>query len=121
MYHNIKIIGHLGKNPEMRYLPDGKAVTNMSVASNRSYQKDGEWITETTWFSVTVWGDRAEACNEKLEKGFRVFVEGYLNPNEHGNPRIWTRNDGTPASSYEMTAQKVLFLDKKEQQEDFDF
>lgn len=96
----------------MRYLPSGQAVTDMSVASNRVYtDSNGQRVTETSWFRVSVWGGMAETVNQYLRKGSKVLIEGYLRPDpDSGGPRIWTRNDGTPAASFEMTAQNVTFL-----------
>jgi single-strand DNA-binding protein len=99
----------------MRYLPSGQAVTDMSVATNRVYtDSNGQKVTETTWFRVSVWGGMAETVNQYLRKGSKVLVEGYLRPDpDTGGPRVWTRNDGTPAASFEMTAQNVTFLSSR--------
>jgi len=113
MYHTIIIVGNLGRDPEQRYTPSGQAVTNFSVASNRTYTKDGQKTKKTTWFRVTVWGKQAESCNEYLQKGSKVLIEGRLNPDESGSPRIWNKQDGTPATSYEVTAREVKFLDSR--------
>jgi single-strand DNA-binding protein len=67
-------------------------------------------VDETTWFRVTAWRRQAEICNEYLQKGRPVLVEGRLNPDENGNPRIWTGNDGVARTSFEVTAQTVKFL-----------
>lgn len=115
MYHKLIIAGNLGRDPEMRYLPSGQAVTDMSVATNRVYtDSNGQKVTETSWFRVSVWGGMAETVNQYLRKGSRVLVEGYLRPDpDTGGPRVWTRNDGTPAASFEMTAQNVTFLSSR--------
>ena len=114
MYHTIIIAGNLGRDPEMRYTPSGQAVTNFSLASNRTYTgKDGQRVKETIWFRITVWGKQAESCNNYLQKGAKVLVEGRLNPDENGSPRIWNRQDGTPAASFEVTANTVRFLDSR--------
>jgi single-strand DNA-binding protein len=111
MFHKLILVGNLGRDPEMRYTPSGQAVTNLSVASNRQYTRsDGESVKETIWFRVSVWGKSAEACNEYLRKGSQVLVEGRLNPDEYGNPRMWTGNDGQSRSSFEVTAESVKFL-----------
>jgi hypothetical protein len=91
MFQKISFIGNLGQDPQMRYLPDGTAVTNFSVASNRRWKDaaSGEDKSETTWFRVSVWGRRAEVCNEFLERGRKVFIEGRLRPDPHtGGPRL---------------------------------
>ena len=114
MYHMIMIAGNLGRDPEMRYTPSGQAVTNFSLASNRTYTgKDGQRVKETIWFRITVWGKQAESCNNYLQKGSKVLVEGRLNPDENGGPRIWNRQDGTPTASFEVTANTVRFLDSR--------
>jgi single-strand DNA-binding protein len=111
MFHKVILVGNLGRDPEMRYTPSGQAVTNLSVATNRSYtDSSGSQVKETVWFRVSVWGKQAESCHQYLRKGRPVLVEGRLNPDENGNPRIWNRQDGTPAASYEVTAQTVRFL-----------
>ena len=74
----VMIIGNLGSDPEMRYTPTNRAVTQFNVAVNQSTknQQTGEWVEETDWFRVSVWGDRAERMAESLRKGNKVFVEG---------------------------------------------
>jgi single-strand DNA-binding protein len=112
MYHKIVIVGNLGRDPEMRYTPDGKAVTSFSVATNRKWNNaDGSQGEETIWFRVTAWRQLAETCNQYLSKGRQVLVEGRITPDrETGGPRIWTRSDGTPSASFEVTASEVRFL-----------
>lgn len=111
MFHKIVLVGNLGRDPEMRYTPSGKEVTNLSVATNRRYTgSNGEPVEETIWFRVSVWGKQAIACNEYLAKGRQVLVEGRLIADENGNPRIWSRQDGTPGASFEVNAQVVRFL-----------
>ena len=112
MYQKLMIVGNLGQDPEMRYTASGQAVTNLNVATNRTYTDgSGQQVKETTWFRVSVWGKQAEACNQYLSKGRAVLVEGRLNPDlTTGGPRIWNRQDGTAAASYEVTAQNVRFL-----------
>jgi single-strand DNA-binding protein len=119
MYHTIIIVGNLGRDPEMRYLPSGQAVTNFNMATNRQYtSSDGNQVKETIWFRVSVWGRQAEACNQYLRSGSRVLVEGRLRPDqESGGPRIWNRQDGTPAASFEVTAQTVSFLSTRAEDE----
>ena len=111
MYHKIIIVGNLGQDPEMRYTQDGTPVTNFSVATNRKWNRpDGSQGEETIWFRVSAWRRLAETCNEYLQKGRLVLVEGRLQPDDRGNPRIFTRNDGTTGASFEVTAFTVKFL-----------
>jgi single-strand DNA-binding protein len=119
MYHTIIVVGNLGRDPEMRYTPSGQAVTNFSVATNRQYTaSSGESVKETTWFRVSAWGRLAETTNQYLRKGSKVLVEGRMTPDQAtGGPRIWNRQDGTPAASYEITANIVRFLSTRGEDE----
>src|SRR6478609_349343 len=106
----VMIIGNLGRDPEMRYTPTGKPVTQFSVAVNQSTknQQTGEWIESTDWFRVSVWGDRGERAAESLRKGARVFVDGRFRTREY------EANDGQKRLSLDITADTVLGLDKRE-------
>lgn len=112
MYNKTIVVGHLGKNPEMRYTPSGQAVTSFSVAVSRQYTTgNGEQVKETTWFRASAWGKTAENCNKYLKKGSKVLVEGRLVPDKAtGGPRIWTRQDGSSGASFELSAAVVVFL-----------
>jgi len=112
MYHKVTIVGYLGRDPEMRYIPDGTPVTNFSVATSRKWNRpDGTQEEETIWWRVTAWRRLAETCNQYLQKGRLVLIEGELKPDPGtGGPRIWTGNDGTARASFELTARVVKFL-----------
>ena len=112
-YAKLIIVGNLGRDPEMRYLTHGQPVTNFSVATNRRWndRSTGESQEEVTWYRVSVWGKQAEAANQYLSKGRQVLVEGRLRPDpDSGGPRLWTRQDGTIAASFEVVAERVIFL-----------
>ena len=111
MFHQIVAVGNLGRDPEMRYTPSGNPVTNFSIATNRKYTgSDGTTHEEVVWFRVAAWGKQAETCHQYLKKGRQVLVIGRLVADENGNPRTFTRNDGTPGASFEINAQSVRFL-----------
>ncbi|HNT77712.1 MAG TPA: single-stranded DNA-binding protein [Anaerolineae bacterium] len=114
-YQKLIIIGNLGRDPEMRYMPDGTPVTNISVATSRRWNSaDGSKNEETTWFRVTLWRRDAENAAQYLKKGSKVLVEGRLNPDKAtGGPKIWTRQDGTAGANYEVTAEKITYLSSK--------
>src|SRR5512137_377316 len=114
-HQNTQIIGRLGSDPEMRYAPSGQPVVNFSVATNRKFTNgDGQEVKETIWFRVAAWGKLAEACNIYLKKGSQVYVEGRLVADPAtGGPRIWTKQDGSPAASFEIHANLVRFLGGK--------
>ena len=105
--NKVMIIGNLGKDPEMRYMADGTAMTSFSVASTRTFTAaDGERRDETEWFPVTTWRKLAEQCSQFLQKGRKVYVEGRL------RTRSWDDKDGQRHYRTEVVADKVLFLDR---------
>ncbi len=113
MYQKLTFVGNLGRDPEMRYMENGEAVTNLNVACNRKWtnKTTGEMQEEVTWYRVAVWGRQAEAANQYLSKGRQVLVEGRLRPDPNtGGPRLFTRHDGTAGTSYEVVASSVQFL-----------
>ena len=117
MYQKLVIVGRLGRDPEMRYMPDGTAVTSLNVATDRRWtdKNTGQPVQETTWFRVSVWGRQAETVNQYLSKGKQVLIEGHLRPDpQTGSPRMYTRQDGTMGTSFEMTAELVRFLGGRE-------
>jgi single-strand DNA-binding protein len=92
----------------MRYTADGAAVTNFRIAASRNYTgSDGERKEETEWFSVVAWRKLAELCNQYLQKGRRVYVEGRL------RTRSWEGQDGQKRYTTEVIAEDVQFLDSK--------
>ena len=104
------IIGNLGRDPEMRYTPAGKAVTEFSVAvSHRSRDpQTNEWQDDQTdWYRVTVWGDRAERTAEQFRKGNKVFVEGRFRTRE------FEGKDGLKRMSLEISADSVVNLEPR--------
>ena len=103
--NKVQIIGHLGKDPEMRYTPSGKPVTTFSVAVSRSWNSaDGERHSETEWFNVVAWGNLAEICKQYLVKGQQVFVEGRL------QTRRWDDKEGQKHTSVEIVANEMMML-----------
>ena len=110
-YQKIDIIGNLGSDPVMKFQPDGTAVTNFSVATNRVWYQDEQRQEETLWFRVAVWGKRAETVNQYLSKGSKVFCSGRMNA-----PRVY-ESDGEHKCSLELTASNVVFLDSKPKEE----
>ncbi len=104
-FNKVLILGNLTRDPELRYIPSGQAVTTFTVAVNRTYvAQSGEKKEEVSFVRVVVWGRSAENCNEYLKKGSSVFVEGRL------QSRSWDAPDGTKRSTIEVVAQTVQFL-----------
>ena len=105
--NKIIVIGNLGRDPEMRYTPNGQVVTSFSVATNYRYNTaEGEQRDETEWFNVSIFGKQAEACNQFLSKGSKVYVDGRL------KSRTFEGRDGQTRVSLEIFAQQVRFLDR---------
>jgi len=115
MYHQILVVGRLGRDPEMRYTQGGTPVTSFSIATSRKYNKgDGQLVEETIWIRVSVFGKQAESSAQYLKKGSAVLVEGRLSPDpQTGNPKTFQRQDGTVGTSYEVVANTVRFLTPK--------
>lgn len=106
--NKIIVIGNLGRDPEMRFTPNGNPVTSFSVATSRRYTTSaGEPREETEWFTVVTWNKLAEQCNQFLTKGRLVYVEGRLRTN------TWEGQDGQKRSRNEIVANSVRFLDRQ--------
>ena len=105
--NKIMIIGNVGTDPEMRYTPNGNAVTSFRLATGRGYTSaDGERHQDTEWFTVIAWNQLAEQCNQYLSKGRRSYVEGRI------RSRSWEGQDGKTRFRNEIIASRVLFLDR---------
>ena len=106
--NKLMIIGHLGRDPEMRFTPSGRPVTTFSVATTRSWHSaDGERHEETEWFNVVAWGSLAEICNQHLRKGQQVYVEGRL------QTRRWDDSDGNKHYTTELVAKEMIILGER--------
>jgi len=104
-FNKIIIVGNLGRDPELRYTPQGSAVCNFSVATNeKKRDKAGELQDVTTWFRVTLWNKQAENASKYLTKGSPVYVEGRLRIEE------WTDKDGNNRFTLEVNATDMQFI-----------
>lgn len=111
--NKMMIIGNLGADPELRYTPSGKAVTNLRVAVNdRSRGSDGEWVEETMWVRVEVWEQAAERLAEQLRKGNKVYAEGQLRAREYEG------SDGQKRTSLELRFARVVNLERRPRDDD---
>lgn len=105
-FNKVIVVGNLGRDPELRYTPQGTPVCSFSVASNeRRKGSDGEFQDLTTWFRVTAWGKQAETVSKYLTKGRSVYVEGRLRVED------WTDKDGKSRYTLELHATDVQFID----------
>ena len=104
--NRVTIIGHLGQDPELRYLTNGQAVGRFSVATEEPYtDKDGQRQERTEWHQIVVFGKVAETCGKYLSKGRQVYVEGRLRTREYE-----ARNNGGKRQRTEIVASRVQFL-----------
>ena len=107
--NKVQLIGNVGRDPEMKYLAGGEAVTTFSLATNRRWRgQDGQLHEQTEWHAVVAWRKLAEQCGEYLEKGRQVYVEG----------RLQTRTWDDPASGQkryrtEIVAEELVLLDSR--------
>ena len=106
--------GFLGADPEMRYTPAGKAVTNFRFGSTRQYKTGEDTVKETTWLKVTAWGKLGEVVNQYCAKGSHVIVTGILRVGENGSPTVYEMKNGGHGASYEITASSVRIIKGKD-------
>ena len=110
--NKMMIIGNLGADPELRYTPSGKAVTDLRIAVNNNQRgPDGEWVEETLWFRASVWEQAAERLAEQLRKGNKVFAEGQLRVREYEG------RDGEKRQSLELAFARVVNLERRPREE----
>jgi single-strand DNA-binding protein len=103
--NKVMIIGHLGRDPELRYVPSGRPVASFSVATTRGWTNaNGERREETEWFNVVAWGHLAEICKQYLRKGEQVYIEGRL------QTRGWEDREGKKHFRTELVAQEMIML-----------
>ena len=103
--NKVMVIGHLGRDPEMRYTPSGRPVTTFTVAVSRSWNTaDGERRSETEWFNIVAWGNLAEICKQYLHKGQQVYIEGRL------QTRHWEDKEGQKRTNVEVVANEMMML-----------
>lgn len=103
--NKVIILGNLGADPEVKYLPSGQAVCELRVATSYDFQdKSGQSQQRTEWHRVVVWGKTAENCGKYLKKGRQVYVEGRL------QTRSWENKEGQKQYTTETVADQVVFL-----------
>lgn len=104
-FNKIIVVGNLGRDPELRYTPQGTAVCNFSIATNEKKRDNaGDFQDVTTWFRVTLWDKKAEVASKYLTKGSPVYIEGRLKIDE------WTDRDGKNRYTLDITATEMQFI-----------
>jgi single-strand DNA-binding protein len=107
--NKVILIGNLGQDPEVRYMPSGGAVANLRIATSESWKdkQSGEMQEKTEWHSVVMFGRLGEIAGEYLKKGSKIYVEGRL------QTRKWQGKDGTDRYTTEIVANEMQMLDSK--------
>lgn len=107
--NKVILVGNLGRDPDMRYLPSGEAVANLAIATSRKYKnKAGEMVEETEWHRVTFFGKLAEIAGQYLKKGRSVYVEGRIKTDKY------TDKDGVEKYSTQIIANEMQMLGGRE-------
>jgi single-strand DNA-binding protein len=110
MVNKAILIGRLGKDPEVRYTPDGAMVTNFNLATDEQWKdKNGEKVQKTEWHRIVTFGKLAEICGNYLVKGKLIFVEGRI------QTRSWEDKEGVKRYTTEIVANNMQMLDSKGQ------
>lgn len=110
MVNKAILVGRLGKDPEVRYTPDGTMVTNFTMATDETYKdKSGEKVQKTEWHRIVTFGKLAEICGNYLVKGKLIFIEGRI------QTRAWEDKDGVKRNTTEIVANDMKMLDSKGQ------
>lgn len=109
-FNRVILVGNLTRDPELRYLASGTAVTDIGLAVNdRRKNANGEWIEETTFVDVTLWGRTAEVVSEYLSKGSPVLIEGRLKLD------TWETQDGQKRSKLKVVGERMQMLSSRGQ------
>jgi single-strand DNA-binding protein len=110
MVNKVVLIGRLGKDPDVRYTPEGTMVTNFNLATDEQWRdKNGEKVQRTEWHKIVTWGKLAEICGNYLVKGKLVFIEGRI------QTRSWEDKEGNKRFTTEIIASNMQMLDSKGQ------
>lgn len=106
--NKVTLIGRLGRDPEVKYLPSGRPVANFSIATSDRWQnKEGEWQEKTEWHRIVMFGKIAETAGQYLSKGSRVYIEGSLRTRE------WTDKEGQKKTTTEIDVREMIMLTPK--------
>ena len=110
--NKVMLIGNLGKDPEVRYIDNGVAVANFSLATTENYKnKEGERVSQTEWHNIVLWRGLAEVAEKYLKKGSSVYIEGKI------KNRKWEDKEGNTRYNTEILADYMTMLGGKQSQE----
>jgi single-strand DNA-binding protein len=106
-YNRVVLLGNLTRDPELRYIPSGTAVSEIGLAVNDRVKRDGQWVDEVTFVDVTLWGRTAEVANEYLSKGSSVLIEGRLKLDQ------WENKEGEKRSKLKVVCDRMQMVGSK--------
>ncbi len=106
-FNKVVLLGNLTRDPELRYLPSGTAVSEIGLAVNDRIKRDGQWVDEATFVDVTLWGRTAEVANEYLSKGSSVLIEGRLKLDS------WENKEGEKRSKLKVVCERMQMVGPK--------
>lgn len=107
--NKVILLGNLGRDPEVRYMPNGEAVTNFSIATSESWRdKSGERVTRTEWHNITLYRRLAEVAGQYLKKGSQVYIEGRI------QSRKYTGKDGVERTAYEIIGNEMKMISARQ-------
>jgi len=113
MFHQVEVIGWLGKDPEIKYFDNGQSMVIMNVVADK--YKSGQ--KQPVWFTALAYDRAAKIALEMCRKGTLVWISGELMPDENGSPKVFIKGDGTPAADYEILVKRILVLTPKSKEE----
>jgi len=106
--NKVLLIGHVGRDPVLKYTPNGTPVANFSMATNEVYGSNEDRKVKTVWHTIVAWGKLAELVNNMVRKGQLIYVEGKISSRE------WTDNSGNRRINYEIIMRDFSLLQRKE-------
>ncbi len=110
MVNKAILIGRLGKDPDVKYTPDGTMVTSFSLATVETYKdKNGDKVQKTEWHRIVAWGKKAEVCGEYLKKGSQVFIEGKI------ETKSYEDKEGVRRYQTQIIAGNIEFLSSRKE------
>jgi single-strand DNA-binding protein len=109
--NKAEVIGNMTQDAELKFTPNGTAVTNFSIATNRSYKAGEEWKEEVAYHNIVVWGNDAQSISQRAKKGTRLYIQGRL------QTRSWEDSDGKKNYRTEIVSEKIILLDRYEKGE----
>lgn len=106
--NNVRLVGHLGSNPDVKEISSGKKLARLSLATNETFKRNnGESVTETQWHNLIAWGKTAEIVEKYLQKGQEICIDGKL------QNRTWEDEEGTKHYATEVVVNELLMVGRK--------